>query len=390
MPADAVSSRIVLDARLGPLHYPIGDEVMAPTIATTGRWEPMQAQWLDEVVRPGMTVLNVGANVGYFACWSAQLAGSRGIVLAVEPDPENATLLRRNTAGRQGAQITCLEVAASDAPGTLRLYRDPRNPGDHRVYATPERADLPWVDVPAVRLDDAIEEISGQRSLVVDVVVCDCQGWDHRALRGLAETLRRHRPAVTVEFSPSMISRMGDSPWEVLSQYEAYGYRLGYLELGIPPGGVGIADVLDELTRTDRPFVTVEMWPQEIEQPLRIRAGSGFWPAEQAGRTRRQWLVAPASPLWFSGPAGQTVRAVATVEPPPCGPVDLRVGHERRVLDVAEEMTFVARLDSRGVARLDLAADPVCRVAGDPRPLRVALTGLRVVSVGPDDATGGR
>ena len=51
---------------VGSIYLHRDDEVITPTIATTGCWEPAEADFLRRVLRPGDTFLDVGANIGYF------------------------------------------------------------------------------------------------------------------------------------------------------------------------------------------------------------------------------------------------------------------------------------------------------------------------------------
>ena len=63
------------------------DEWITPTLTATSGWEPGQTALLGERLRPGMTMIDGGAHVGYFTCQAARLVGPRGLVLAFEPGP---------------------------------------------------------------------------------------------------------------------------------------------------------------------------------------------------------------------------------------------------------------------------------------------------------------
>lgn len=81
--SDAV---VEAETDIGPLLLHAGDEVMTPLISAQGTWEAEEAAWLRRVLRPGMSVVDVGANVGYFAVLMAQIVGPTGAVVAVEPE----------------------------------------------------------------------------------------------------------------------------------------------------------------------------------------------------------------------------------------------------------------------------------------------------------------
>lgn len=74
------------------------------------------------LVKPGMRVWDIGANVGLFTFAAQHLAGSAGHVVAVEADPWLAILLQRSRAirGDAGAQVDIVCAAVS---GALALAR---------------------------------------------------------------------------------------------------------------------------------------------------------------------------------------------------------------------------------------------------------------------------
>jgi FkbM family methyltransferase len=85
------------------------------------------------VLRPerGETVLDVGACVGFSASVAARMVGEKGLVVTVEPDPDNLRWLRLNL----GRFPNCVVVpkGATDREGRWLLYRDPANPKGHTI-----------------------------------------------------------------------------------------------------------------------------------------------------------------------------------------------------------------------------------------------------------------
>ena len=73
-------------------------------------------------VRPGMHVIDIGANIGYFTMLSASLAGGGGSVLAVEPNPRNARLLEASRRANGFDHVTLAQVAAGARTGLLVLH----------------------------------------------------------------------------------------------------------------------------------------------------------------------------------------------------------------------------------------------------------------------------
>ncbi len=87
-----------------------------------------------------MTAVDVGGNIGYVALLMAECVGPSGHVVAVEPDPRNAHVLRANAERTRGARIEVVEAAAWSEPGMLDLGLHATNSGDHRVGSPPKSA----------------------------------------------------------------------------------------------------------------------------------------------------------------------------------------------------------------------------------------------------------
>ena len=64
----------------------------------TGRYEPQETAILRELLKPGMTFVDVGANWGYFTLVGAHLVGPSGRVISLEPEPRLFRLLVSNVA----------------------------------------------------------------------------------------------------------------------------------------------------------------------------------------------------------------------------------------------------------------------------------------------------
>jgi FkbM family methyltransferase len=204
-----------VQTQLGPLLFPREDAVMRPLIASTGDWELNETLLFRAHIRRGSTVVDIGANIGYYTLLSARAVGWRGRVIAVEPDPDNAALLRENVRRNRLRNVTVLEAAAWRETTRLKLRRDPVNTGDSRIVSGAQ-----GYDVPAVALDERLGD------LPVSLVKIDAQGTDHVALEGLRQTLARCGPVVFTEFWPHGIREFGDDPVAVIEGYRQLGYRI--------------------------------------------------------------------------------------------------------------------------------------------------------------------
>ena len=265
VPADAVE--VATD--VGPLLLPAGDNEIRTFLERVGDWELDETMLFRAHLRSGMTVVDVGAHVGYWTVLCARSVGPRGRVIAVEPHPGNAALLRSNVARNKLRNVAVIEAAAATEPGRIMLKPSREgNSGDNRLSRQRDVGDA--LEVDAVRLDDLLSDTE------VGAVKVDAQGSDHLAIAGMEQTLTRCRPVVFVEFWPDGIRELGDDPAEVLSYYRSLPFRLTIPGI---PGGFNFEDtpaetILEVAEPFPSHFVTLVLRPRDDGADPRSRSFS--------------------------------------------------------------------------------------------------------------------
>ena len=183
-----------------------------------GAYETFQTSLVERAVRPGMTVLDIGANIGYYSLLFGRLCGPDGVVHAFEPAPENFRILQHNLAVNGVLNVRTHDCAVSDEPGTAPLRLSSQNLGDHSFYATDHERTA--VEVRVVRIDDILRRL-------VDVIKIDIQGAEAHAVAGMRRTLERS-PNVTLvtEFYPRGLADAGGSGQEYLALLRQCGFEI--------------------------------------------------------------------------------------------------------------------------------------------------------------------
>lgn len=216
----AAADVLRVDTRIGPVLVHADDEVMTPWIRHHREWEAEEAAWLEGALRPGATMLDVGANIGYFSVLAARAVGPAGRVIAIEPERRNLRVLRLNTWAHD--QVTIVPVAAWHSRTALELRFNASNAGDHQVHEASEGA--AGTLVPAIALDDLLDETA------IDVIKIDTQGVDHHVITGLSRTLAANPQAqLLVEFWLESMDERGDRGADVLAGYRKLGRPIGLL-----------------------------------------------------------------------------------------------------------------------------------------------------------------
>ena len=189
----------------------------------SGGWESETiAVWRD-LAADARCVFDIGAHSGLFALVAAE-ANPDASVVAFEPVAPVFDRLREN-ARLNGDRVRCVRAAVSDREGVVSLFTPE---GDSPLSASLEAGflvDHPKTveEVACVTLDRFVE----REGLVPDLVKIDVEGHEPGVLRGMTETLRRHRPPLVVEV---LTSGTAEALGSVLSP-------LGYRAYDIVPGG---------------------------------------------------------------------------------------------------------------------------------------------------------
>lgn len=244
------SNRVLIDG-----HDLLLDRVDSLGLAS-GHYEPQETRWYVEHVGRGDTVVEAGANVGYFTLLLARLVGPEGRVVSYEPDPELAAILRRNVEVNGYADVVEVrEAAVAAESGTATFYRAMKSSGDHRLHTHGEGRDRETFPVRVVRLDDDLARLDPPLDRPVDLVKMDIQGAEPLALAGMAGLLREHPPRrMLVEFWPQGLVQMGNDPAAMVDTLRAAGYRVIRLDTG---SELDLARALVELTPANGAWVNL-------------------------------------------------------------------------------------------------------------------------------------
>jgi FkbM family methyltransferase len=213
LPADLGGASFVCDLR----------DTIAREACFTGRYEPQETQIAQRLLAPGMVVVDLGANWGYFTLVAAHLVGGRGTVIAIEPHPRLAAVLADNVASNGLAHVEIVRAAAAAGTGARSFVGFDEQSGNWGVSRAAREAEVPDFEVQTAALDGLLDERKVSR---VDLVKIDVEGGEADAIRGMAGGLgtRRYR-YVLVECHPAELAKMRVSIEECLRPLRQAGYH---------------------------------------------------------------------------------------------------------------------------------------------------------------------
>jgi FkbM family methyltransferase len=200
------------------------DKTITPVLIDWGMWERSESQVLSEILHPGDTFIDVGADFGWYTVIGAKVVGPTGRVVAFEPVPGNLEYLKRNVAANKCDNVKPEALALSNKAGKLTFHLDQTNLGDHSMLESRDRVGG-TLEVEATTLDEYLKDYSGKIALIK----IDTQGAEGYIIDGMAETIAKHpEMAILIEYTPSALRQCGYDPEAFLRKFHQQGYEVKY------------------------------------------------------------------------------------------------------------------------------------------------------------------
>jgi FkbM family methyltransferase len=195
------------------------------------------ANFLTDHLRPNMTFVDVGANVGELTLLAAKRLAN-GRVLAFEPNPAIFSQLCRNLNLNKSLRVELFNLGLFDRDDFLPMYRmqdfqfGTINEGVPSLFSS--GTDRQEETVQLRRFDDVARECGLQR---LDVMKIDVEGAEMMVLRGAEEFINRFRPVIITEMSDANFRRASYTPNDLMSYFRSLEYDIQLLDHrgGKPP-----------------------------------------------------------------------------------------------------------------------------------------------------------
>jgi FkbM family methyltransferase len=240
-------------------------------------YEPDVSDVMLRVLAPVDTVLDVGANIGFFSTLASLLVGPTGRVVAFEPDPRNRVRLLRNLQLNDLSAVTVLDAAATAVAGDVTFFLNTDDTGGSALWDpgtmnqnVNSRRDRQALTVPGTTIDDTIRRLALTPPKLVKI---DTEGAEHRVLTGATALLAtRSVPYVLAELHEFGLASMGSSQQALRAHMAGFGYDTyalyfdGSLPKLIPFGTrLGLKAATNVLFSTQDAVAAA--WPEERFDP---------------------------------------------------------------------------------------------------------------------------
>ena len=179
------------------------------TLAIHGIREADHTEIFRRELEPGMVVVDIGANIGYYALIAARAVGHTGKVYCLEPDPRNISLLQKNVQlNSLGEIVEIHQIAASNRAGEATMFQAMASnlntlvDRSHLKSSGTGKLTGTEVPVPTTTIDQFLESRGG----MVNFIRMDIEGYEVEALTGMMQTLQNSPPPckILLETHPQM------------------------------------------------------------------------------------------------------------------------------------------------------------------------------------------
>jgi len=213
------------------MYVDLSDEGISKDLFLFGKREENMTKIFKLYLKPGQNIIDIGSNIGYYVLIEASIVKPNGRIYALEPDPHNVKILRRNIEVNQYDNIVYIENAAvSNKTGVAQLHLANRS-NLHTLTRVPEMDKYVKfkgsIEVPTFSLDDFLKfKNIDPRS--IDVIRMDIEGHEVYALEGMRKTLKRAGPLILfIEIHPKLIKQDSNYTYEsFLEALKNWGFKL--------------------------------------------------------------------------------------------------------------------------------------------------------------------
>ncbi|HAC65689.1 MAG TPA: hypothetical protein DCF68_19695 [Cyanothece sp. UBA12306] len=183
---------VLTKLRDGSSIYVSLDQYIGRAIYYFGELDPKITWVCQNILRPGDTVIDIGANVGLITLYAAKLVGSSGKIHAFEPQPNLVQLLKKSVTINEYEQVVIHQVALSDQDGIMNMQVPIDNSGAASLGKKKNKASY-TIDV---EVKNATQYLSSLNLDKIRLIKIDVEGHEAIVLKGAKYFLESHKPDI--------------------------------------------------------------------------------------------------------------------------------------------------------------------------------------------------
>ena len=177
-------------------------------------------------IKSGMTIFDVGANIGYISFIAAKICDNNGHVIAFEPGVESLELMKKSLELNPYKNIEIINKAVAEKTKKGKLFLSPDANVDNKINddGVEKRQ---YEDIEITSIDDFIS----MKNVVPDFVKIDVQGAEFLVFNGMEKLLQKKNPLkIVAEFSPRKHKEELTKLVNLLNKLKKLGFYAYYLK----------------------------------------------------------------------------------------------------------------------------------------------------------------
>ena len=184
--------------------------------------EPLFTKIIEKQIKKGMTCIEIGANLGYYALLESKLVGKNGQVICFEPSPINFEYLKNNLSLNDAVNVKAYNYAVGDENKTINFLVTEKS-NWCRVIEESYTSEGKIVKIPLITMDSFITKNSLE---LIDFVRMDVEGFEFKVYKGMKNLINLFKPDLAIEFHPHILGKI--KTIEFLSMLRDDGYEILY------------------------------------------------------------------------------------------------------------------------------------------------------------------
>ena len=181
-----------------------------------------EIKFLESIVKEGMNVIDIGANIGITTVTVAKKIGKRGKLYSFEPTPEYFNILKDNVSSNGLENVKVYELAVTDQVGRIYFYQKGLSSGIVFEEGA-KRFEVPTTTIDRFLIGEKIERI--------DLIHMDCEGSELLVLKGAEETLRKNKVKIFCEIHHDFLKQLGQSVEELVQYLQGLEFQVQSVSL---------------------------------------------------------------------------------------------------------------------------------------------------------------
>lgn len=201
------------------ISFILRDPTIYYNLIRYGEYEPTLSYIFSTLIKKGMTILDIGGNIGYFSLMASRLVGPNGKVYVFEPDPTNFMYLRKNIEINDISNINLVKKCVSNKEGIIKLHHHPIYHSCHSIFKSSSKRSTKEIDVESIVLDKMFKNECSK----ISFIKMDIEGAELNALKGMANLLKKNKVKyLLTEYNSRILRSIGKNANDFIAELANY------------------------------------------------------------------------------------------------------------------------------------------------------------------------